>query len=121
MAEVDEYERRKGMTESQQIKEMVKKKIKNMFSFGKDKPAKAADKPAAAPPNNDLRKNIEDRNKALKEFKKGGKVHKTGPAKLHKGERVLTSKATKKLDKMPVIKKKLTKATPLKRTNKGKR
>jgi hypothetical protein len=33
-------------------------------------------------------------------YKKGGKVKKTGLAKLHKGERVLTKKQAKKYDKM---------------------
>jgi hypothetical protein len=32
-------------------------------------------------------------------YKKGGKVRKTGVAKVHKGERVLTKKQTKKFDK----------------------
>jgi hypothetical protein len=32
-------------------------------------------------------------------YKKGGKVKKTGIAKVHKGERVLTKKQTKKFDK----------------------
>lgn len=32
----------------------------------------------------------------LPAYKKGGKVKKTGPAKLHKGERVLTAKQAKK-------------------------
>jgi hypothetical protein len=35
----------------------------------------------------------------IKRFKKGGKVKKTGPAILHKGERVLNRKQTKKYDK----------------------
>lgn len=35
----------------------------------------------------------------LKEFKSGGKVKKTGPAKLHKGERVLTKKEAKRYKK----------------------
>lgn len=37
------------------------------------------------------------RAKGLKGFKKGGKVNKTGPAKLHKGERVLTASQAKKV------------------------
>ena len=32
-------------------------------------------------------------------YKKGGKVRKTGPARLHKGERVLNKKQTKKYEK----------------------
>lgn len=36
----------------------------------------------------------------LGSFKKGGKVKKTGTYKLHKGERVLNAKKTKKLAKM---------------------
>jgi hypothetical protein len=32
------------------------------------------------------------------EFKRGGKVRKTGKAKVHKGERVLTAKQTKRYD-----------------------
>jgi len=44
------------------------------------------------------RKNVE-REEALKEYKKGGMVKKTGPAKLHKGERVLTVKQTKAFNK----------------------
>jgi len=45
----------------------------------------------------------------LKGYKKGGKVTKTGPAKLHKGERVLTKKQTKKYDEEK-FKKKFNKA-----------
>ena len=36
----------------------------------------------------------------MKGYKKGGKVKKTGPAKLHKGERVLTTKQAKKFEKV---------------------
>lgn len=43
----------------------------------------------------DLRRELSA--KGLKGFKKGGKVNKTGPAKLHKGERVLTASQAKKL------------------------
>ena len=39
--------------------------------------------------------------KGLKGFKRGGKVKKTGPAKLHKGERVLTAKQAKAHAKTP--------------------
>lgn len=35
----------------------------------------------------------------LASYKKGGKVERTGPAKLHKGERVLNRKQTKKYDR----------------------
>jgi hypothetical protein len=35
----------------------------------------------------------------LKYYKKGGKVKKTGPAYIHKGERVLTAKQDKKYSK----------------------
>jgi hypothetical protein len=35
----------------------------------------------------------------LKAYKKGGKVKKTGPAKVHKGERVLTKKQNAKYEK----------------------
>jgi len=52
----------------------------------------------------ELRKKQEE---ALKEYRKGGKVKKTGPAKLHKGEHVLTAKQTKKMEKMPMVKKAL--------------
>lgn len=38
-------------------------------------------------------------------YKKGGKVRKTGKAKVHKGERVLTVKQTKKFDKKGGFKK----------------
>lgn len=41
-----------------------------------------------------LRKELEE--KGLKGFKKGGKVKKTGPAKLHKGEFVVKAPAAKK-------------------------
>jgi hypothetical protein len=37
--------------------------------------------------------------KGLKGFKRGGKVKKTGVAKLHKGERVLTAKQAKAMPK----------------------
>jgi hypothetical protein len=60
-------------------------------------------------PNQDLGKNIKDRRdqeqKVMKEYKKGGKVKKTGPAKLHKGERVLTAKQTQMMEKKPAVKK----------------
>ena len=36
--------------------------------------------------------------KGLKGFKKGGKVKKTGPAMLHKGERVVPAKTVKKAE-----------------------
>ena len=45
--------------------------------------------------------------KELDSYKKGGKVKKTGPANLHKNERVLTTKQTKKLEKSPAMKKKI--------------
>jgi hypothetical protein len=45
--------------------------------------------------------------KQLDSYKKGGKVKKTGPANLHKNERVLTTKQTKKLEKSPRMKKKI--------------
>jgi hypothetical protein len=35
-----------------------------------------------------------------KGYKRGGKVKKTGPAKLHKGERVLTKKQNVKFERM---------------------
>jgi len=35
-------------------------------------------------------------NPMLPSYKRGGKVKKTGPAKLHKGERVLTKRQAKK-------------------------
>jgi hypothetical protein len=41
-----------------------------------------------------LRKELDA--KGLKGFKRGGKVKKTGVAKVHKGERVLTSKQAKR-------------------------
>lgn len=34
----------------------------------------------------------------MKKFKKGGKVKKTGPAIVHKGERILNKKQTKRFD-----------------------
>ncbi len=46
-----------------------------------------------------LRQELEK--KGLKGFKRGGKVKKTGVAKVHKGERVLTAKQAKK----PAVKK----------------
>jgi hypothetical protein len=38
--------------------------------------------------------------KGIKSYKKGGKVKKTAIYRLHKGERVLNPKQTKKMDKM---------------------
>lgn len=46
-------------------------------------------------PSQKLRQELEE--KGLKGFKRGGRVKKTGPAKLHKGERVLTAKTAKKV------------------------
>jgi hypothetical protein len=40
----------------------------------------------------------DDPHKRMMSYKRGGKVRKTGPAKLHKNERVLTAKQTKKYD-----------------------
>ncbi len=56
-----------------------------------------------------LRQELEK--KGLKGFKRGGKVKKTGPAKVHKGERVLTAKQARK----PAVKKALSKASPARR------
>src|SRR5215469_960729 len=50
-----------------------------------------------------LRQELED--EGLKGFKRGGKVKKTGVAKVHKGERVLTKKQAAK----PAVKKALRK------------
>lgn len=63
---------------------------------------------------------IKDRGAELKKvdsYKKGGKVKKTGLAKLHKGEHVLTTKQTKKLNTKPAVKKALgvKKAAPIKK------
>ena len=44
---------------------------------------------------------------AAASYKKGGVVKKTGPAKLHAKERVLTVGQTRKLDKKPSVKKSL--------------
>ena len=52
-------------------------------------------------------KQTEQAAKQLDSYKKGGKVKKTGPANLHKNERVLTTDQTKKLEKSPMIKKKI--------------
>jgi hypothetical protein len=46
-----------------------------------------------------LRKELGE--KGLKGFKRGGKVRRTGPAKLHKGERVLAAKAKKPATRKP--------------------
>lgn len=48
---------------------------------------------------------MEAAGKDLKAYKRGGVVKKTGPAKLHAKERVLTVKQTQKLDKKPAVKK----------------
>jgi hypothetical protein len=90
---------------------------------GETKAAKAATPPAKPAPKRkfedtgtDARKAMLDRKgeteKAMKEYKKGGLVKKTGPAKLHAKERVLTVKQTKKLDKKPVLKKAIGIAKP---------
>jgi hypothetical protein len=55
-----------------------------------------------------LRKELED--KGLRGFKRGGRVKKTGVAKVHRGERVLTKKqaakpAVKKAVRKPVARK----------------
>ena len=49
-------------------------------------------------------------NSLLSSYKKGGKVKNTGPAFLHKGERVLNTKQTKKYDKQKAMRTKLNKA-----------
>lgn len=103
----DAYEKRMKMTEWEKSKESMKKGFKNLFkSTAKEADASPKQKKTETP-NQDLGSNIKKRRAAekdaMKEYKKGGKVAKTGPAKLHKGERVLTTKQTKKLDKKPVI------------------
>jgi hypothetical protein len=105
MAE-DEYDRRKKMTGMQKLKEDAGSAIKGLFGGGSKATAAPAPKPAAEDTNlSRIRANQAAKNKALKEYKKGGKVSKTGPAKLHKNERVLTVKQTQKLDKKPAVKK----------------
>ena len=99
----DDYERRMKMTEGQKMKEAAGKMLKGLFGSG-DKAA--AKQPAPKPDSNIDR--MKEKQKALRElteYKKGGKVPKTGPAKLHKGERVLTTRQTKKLEAKPAIKK----------------
>jgi hypothetical protein len=53
--------------------------------------------------------------KGLKGFKRGGKVKKTGVAKVHKGERVLTAKQAKKPAVKKAIAKRTTKPAPRRR------
>ncbi len=43
-------------------------------------------------------KSLNDKS-AMPSFKRGGKVKKTGPAKLHRGERVLTAKQNQSMRK----------------------
>jgi len=44
---------------------------------------------------------LRERGQELKKYKKGGKVNATGPAIVHKGERVLNTKQTNKLEAKP--------------------
>jgi len=66
---------------------------------GKNKSEAKPLPPPPPPPNQDLGKNIKTLRGAEKEamdsYKKGGVVKKTGPAKVHKGERVLTVQQSK--------------------------
>lgn len=78
----------------------------NIFGTKKSeaKPAQPAEKPKTyEEKGKDIRSDIDTKRaqerkllQELKGYKKGGKVKKTGPALLHKGERVLTVKQTKK-------------------------
>lgn len=84
-------------------------------SLGKTKAAEAAPPPKKAepaPPSKpfsnlgDVESDIKKRGAELKKvdsYKKGGKVKKTGLARLHKNERVLTTSQTKKLEKKPAL------------------
>ncbi len=60
-----------------------------------------------------LRQELAD--KGLKGFKRGGKVKKTGVAKVHKGERVLTAKQAKKPAVKKALAKRAAKPTPRRR------
>ncbi len=73
----------------------------------KSKPAKAAYPKGtvigtgAATNTNQLKKAMGSKAyNAIPSYKKGGKVKKTGPAKLHKGEHVLTKKQASKWENM---------------------
>ena len=83
---------------------MAKKEEKGFFSSLADMikpPTKSAEAKAPPPPPKKEDTNIsrikenQAAKKELVEYKKGGMVKKTGPAVLHKGERVLNVKQTK--------------------------
>jgi hypothetical protein len=71
----------------------------NLFEIQRERGGKIGELLPTLGISQSLRKELED--KGLKGFKRGGKVKKTGTAKLHKGERVLTKAQAKK----PAVKK----------------
>ena len=95
-------EKKKGMMGK--LWDEVKASVSPNDPQGQAKPAPPPPKPK---PKGDLDKGSETlgpdaRRKQLEElkgYKKGGMVKKTGPAKLHKGERVLTVAQTKAFNK----------------------
>jgi hypothetical protein len=113
------------------LKEGVKVVGRGMLDKTKSAEAKPVEKAPVekAPPTKPFasigstEKSIKDRGAELKKldpYKKGGKVKKTGPALVHKGERVLTTKQSKKLDANPAMKKAIgvKKAAPMKKAAK---
>lgn len=64
---------------------------------------------------NAIQNNKREKEEALKPYKKGGLVKKTGPALLHKGERVLNAKQTNKLNKQPTVAAKIGVKAPCKK------
>ena len=93
-------EKKKGML--RKVWEEVISPITGKDSTGNttEKPAPKIEKPVYKEPTNiDRMKEKQEALKELKEYKKGGMVKKTGPAKLHKGERVLTVAQTKVFNK----------------------
>jgi hypothetical protein len=108
------------------LKEGVKVVGRSMFDKTKSAEAKPVEKAPPAKPFASIgstEKALKDRGAELKKldpYKKGGKVKKTGPALVHKGERVLTTEQSKKLDANPAMKKALgvKKAAPMKKAAK---
>ena len=95
------------------VKDKAKKVFNSLFTGGskavaaKPEPKDlgkgyAASAASAAKSRNEKTKEVA---KEMDSYKKGGKVKKTGPAFLHKNERVLTTKQTQKMEKKPAVKK----------------
>ena len=92
MAPLDPFVKKKGMSEEEAVR-------KNVQPSGAGQAAAAAKKAQEQrkKDTDDMLKQLGSTPASPRVYKKGGKVKKTGVAKVHKGEVVLTEKQAKKL------------------------